>query len=85
MSSAERSFFHEVLLSNIYRHQHSDFQVYRDSLQAQKLAAKKQGDVEKVKEYDFALRNAGDLWNNTSLLSIGLGSRAIPSSTIASW
>ena len=85
MSSAEKAFFHEVLLSNIYRHQHKDFGEYKKSLLAKKIAAKKAGNQEEVDRFDFALKNAGDLWNNTSLLSIGLGSRAIPSSTIASW
>ena len=85
MSSAEKAFFHEVLLSNIYRHQHKNFGEYRTSLLAKKIAAKKEGNQEEVKRFDFALKNAGELWNNTSLLSIGLGSRAIPSSTIASW
>ena len=81
----EKAFFHEVLLSNTYRHEFATFKAYKSNLYTQKRKAEKAKDVEEVERLNFALKNASQLYNNTKVLSIGLGSRAIPNATIASW
>jgi hypothetical protein len=81
----EKAFFHEVLLSNTYRHEFATWTAYKNDLVKQLLKAKKANDKEEVEKLDFAIKHAGQTYNNTRVLSIGLASRVIPNATVAAW
>lgn len=81
----ERAFFHEVLLSNVYRHDAKDLASLKKRLGKQIQSAKKAGNKEDQAILEYTLRNVGGIINKTKHLSIGIGSEAIPNKTISAW